>query len=266
MRTMNCGNIRREIEEAGPGDVLSSEVDQHLAHCTTCKTLARQQANLHKIVSSLGTVEAPGDFDFRLRARLAADKRQPRPFALAGLSFGVRSASMAALMLVLFGAAVLFVVLRTRPDNSAPEVVAGGAPNANQANPTVVGTVPVPATAPERVNQPEVVATAEVAGSESSAPPRVRRRGANMTTLASYRDSRTSYGGTRDSSGTGAVVLNSNQGSAFPIDASYQSLKVSIDDGRGSSRTISLPTVSFGSQRALSQDASPLMASARGSW
>ncbi len=261
MRTMNCRNIRREIEEAGP---MSSDVEMHLANCTTCATLARQQANLHKIVSSLGTVEAPGDFDFRLRARLAADKRQSRPFMLAGLSFGVRSAAMA-MILVLFGAAVLFVALRNRSDNPTPEVVAGGPQNAIRVLPEV-GTVPVPSTTPERAAQPQIVATADVVGSKSAKPSPVKRRGTNLTTLATYRDGRTSYGGTRDSSGTGAVVLNSNQGVAFPIEASYQSLKVSIDDGRGSSRTISLPTVSFGSQRALSQDASPLMASARGAW
>jgi hypothetical protein len=37
----------------------------------------------------------------------------------------------------------------------------------------------------------------------------------------------------------------------FPIEASSQSLKVSLDDGRGNARTISFPTVSFGSQRVL---------------
>lgn len=267
MRTMNCRHIRREIEEAGPGDELSSEVDAHLANCATCKTLARQQANLHQIVSSLGTVEAPGDFDFRLRARLAADKRRPRPFVLAGLSFGVRSAAMT-MILVLFGVAVLFVALRNRPDNSTAEAVAGGPQKVNPVNPAV-DAVPVSSKSPERVAQPQTTATSDVAGLKSSQPAQpssVKRRGTSATALAGYRDSRTSYGATRDSSGTGAVVLSSNQGVAFPIEASYQSLKVSIDDGRGSSRTISLPTVSFGSQRALSQDASPLMASARGSW
>lgn len=265
MTTMNCRNIRREIEAAGPGDVLSSAVDQHLANCTACETLARQQANLNGIVSSLGTVEAPGDFDFRLRARLAADKRQAgplaRPFALAEVSFGVRAGAMA-MMLVLFGAAVLFVALRTRSEKT-PGVVAGGSANVNQPN-TGDGNVPAPLQ-PPKVKQLGTVATTDVAGSKSPAP--VRRRGTNMSTVAKYRDGRTSYGGTRDSSGTGAVVLNSNQDVAFPIDASYQSLKVSIDNGRGSSRTISLPTVSFGSQRALSQNAS-LIASAptRGAW
>ena len=262
MTTMNCRNIRREIEAAGPGDVLSSAVDQHLANCTACETLARQQANLHRIVSSLGTVEAPGDFDFRLRARLTADKRQPRPFALAGLSFGVRAAAMA-MVLVLFGAAVLFVALRNRSDDSAPEVVASDAANVNQANPSG-GNVPVPAQSPTKVAPRETVATVDAAGSKSTQPLASKRRGTNMSTVATYRDGRTNYGGTRDSSGTGAVVLNSNEGVAFPIDASYQSLKVSIDNGRGSSRTISLPTVSFGSQRALAQDVS--IASARGAW
>jgi hypothetical protein len=37
----------------------------------------------------------------------------------------------------------------------------------------------------------------------------------------------------------------------FPIDASLQSLKFSLDDGRGNARTISVPTISFGSQRVL---------------
>jgi hypothetical protein len=37
----------------------------------------------------------------------------------------------------------------------------------------------------------------------------------------------------------------------FPIETSLQSLKVSLDDGRGNARTISFPTVSFGQQRVL---------------
>jgi hypothetical protein len=37
----------------------------------------------------------------------------------------------------------------------------------------------------------------------------------------------------------------------FQIDASLQSVTVSLDDGRGNERTISFPTVTFGSQRVL---------------
>jgi hypothetical protein len=49
-----------------------------------------------------------------------------------------------------------------------------------------------------------------------------------------------------------AEPLGSSDSSAvFPIDASSQSLKVSLDDGRGNARTISVPTIRFGSQRML---------------
>src|SRR6185503_3342234 len=61
----------------------------------------------------------------------------------------------------------------------------------------------------------------------------------------------------------GETVMGS---SVFPLGTSYQSLKVSVDDGRGSKRTISLPTVSFGSSRALAQNPAPIMASTRDSW
>lgn len=269
MRKMNCRDIRREIEEAAPGDGLSLEVGYHLANCAACETLARQQANLNRIISSLGTVEAPGDFDFRLRARLAADKRRPRPFALASFSFGRRSAAMA-MMLILAGAAILFVALRTRSDDSTP-AVAGAGPNVNPAN-AGQESVAVTTSVPGKVDESNTAAPGGTGISKSSDPSPAKRRGTGQATLASYRNSRTMTRATRDLSSTGAMVLKSDQladgypGSAFPIDASYQSLKVSLDDGRGSSRTISLPTVSFGSQRALSQGASPLMASARGAW
>ena len=41
------------------------------------------------------------------------------------------------------------------------------------------------------------------------------------------------------------------QSPIFQIDASLQSLRFSFDDGRGNARTISFPSVSFGSQRLL---------------
>jgi hypothetical protein len=42
----------------------------------------------------------------------------------------------------------------------------------------------------------------------------------------------------------------------FPIDASQQSLRVSLFDKKGNPKTISLPTVSFGSQRVVPTAAS----------
>jgi hypothetical protein len=61
---------------------------------------------------------------------------------------------------------------------------------------------------------------------------------------------------TIDSAGTRADVINGaeplSSSAAFPIDTSaVQYFKFSVDDGRGNAKTISVPTVSFGSQRLM---------------
>lgn len=267
MRNMNCRNIQREIEEASPGDLLSSAVNNHLLECAACETFAREQNSLQRIVASLGTVEAPGDFDFRLRARLAAEKQQTaRPFSLVGLSFGARSYAMA-LLLVLVGGAILFVALKARTGEPVSGEVAKGPQVVQPASP-VNGTV----AAVNSQSNPEVKPTAHPSADEAivkaSGRGPVKRNGTGSNLLAGSRRGQE----TVTMSGRGAPVYRSEQladaypTSAFPINASYQSLKVSVDDGRGSKRTISLPTVSFGSQRTLSQSNAPLVASARGAW
>jgi hypothetical protein len=266
MRNMNCRNIQREIEEVSPGDLLSSAVNNHLLECAACETFAREQNSLQRIVASLGTVEAPGDFDFRLRARLAAEKQQTaRPFSLVGLSFGARSYAMA-LLLVLVGGAILFVALKSRTGETVPAEVARGPQVVQPASP-VSGAVAV-----NSQSNPDVKPTADPSADEAivkAAGRRpVKRNGTGSSLLAGSRRGQE----TLTMSGRGAPVYRSDQladaypTSAFPINASYQSLKVSVDDGRGSKRTISLPTVSFGSQRTLSQSNAPLVASARGAW
>jgi hypothetical protein len=261
MRNMNCENIRREIEEAGSADFLSAAVVAHLKGCGPCEKVSREQSNLQKIISSLGRVEAPGNFDFRLRARLAREKgRQTRFFQLSSFSFGLRSAAVTA-MLLLLGSALLIVSLRTRPDNP---VVAGGNQIAPPPADSGSKTPPQLAVAPKAIDSGAIKANLRPAG---PAP----KRSESRMELASLRGGKRF--GTRDLSSTPAAVLKrypqlaeTYPTAAFPINASNQSLKVSMDDGSGVSRTISLPTVSFGSQRALSQSTSPLMASARGSW
>ena len=265
MRNINCRNTKREIEEAGSADLLSAAAISHLDACAACEKLSRQQTKLQAIVSSLGTVEAPGDFDFRLRARLAAEKNgDARNLPFANMSFGLRFAAVAA-MLLLIGSAFVFVSFRTRPNNP---VVAGDGkqvtpksvtPN-SQANPITV--------APDVKPQRTEVAKGPKKSESEPANGASKRRFSGET--ASYRGNRL---GTRDLSGTGAPVITrddqvaqSYPTAAFSINASYQSHKVSVDNGRGTSRTISLPSVSFGSQRTLSQAASPLLASARGAW
>src|SRR6266851_3207970 len=115
MKSMNCRSVRREIDEAGPGNLLSSVANNHIEQCLECETFADEHLKLQKIVSSLGTVEAPDDFEFRLRARLAGEKRgAAQPFALRNFSLGFRFVAFAT-MVLLIGSA-LFVSLRFASD------------------------------------------------------------------------------------------------------------------------------------------------------
>jgi hypothetical protein len=266
MRNINCRHARRQIEEAGTAELLSSSVNNHLLSCVTCETLLREQTKLRELVSSLGTVEAPGDFEFRLRARLAGEKRgAARPFALGNLSLGLRSAAVATILLLL-GSALMFVSFRN-PSNSGSTGVAKIRPKDGDPNNLKNIVKPVGA---EVVAGDKNQAVAFDPNVKSLDQPDGKRRQGLKQSLASLRES--SRARSRDLSSTPAEVLKRDrlaaayQTAAFPIDTGYQSLKVSVDDARGTSRTISLPTVSFGSQRSLSQSASPLLASARGAW
>ncbi len=258
MRTMNCANVRREVEEAPPGGFLSSPAAEHLSNCSECVTFRDEQTKLREIMSSLGTVKAPDDFDFRLRARLAGEKPgSVSRFPLTNLSFGFRAAALATMLLV-FGATLMLVSMRSTRDHSPSAGLQTAPVTGTEAPASVASTAAAPRPSVAEVTPDSAVSTV----APTSVPRPVR-----SSALASARS--TGRTKTRDLSARQAPVLNSDlnaRASDFQIQGSRQPLKMSLDDGRGSSRTISLPSVSFGSQRVLSQNTSPLIASARGSW
>ena len=242
MRTMNCQKVRRVIEATDRGDLLNVAVAEHIKECTACEKLNDEHLELRNLTANLGIVEAPADFDFRLRARLARARSEDVRPAFGQFKFGLRSVALASLMVV-FGAAMLIANLRNSQESP---VVNKPAVNA-----------PVAAATPFQPTLGSPGATS-VAVDVPKDPIRVST------------GSRRVRSATRDMASGRAPVVRSGEltarASDFPIDASAKPVKVSLEDGRGSSRTISVPTVSFGSQRVLSQSNSPLVASARGAW
>lgn len=268
MRNDNCRKVLREIEEAAPGELLSSSVKDHMRNCAACEKVSREQSRLQQIVSSLGTVEAPGDFDFRLRARLAGEKPGSAnafsALSIGRLSFGLPSAAVAA-MLLLVGLAFVFVSLKSE----SPKAVAVAPGQTSESAPSKETTKPgaTDVTAKAGQNQPTGALGSDSVSSGTGRTP-VKRQSPRieMASLGGKHG-----GGVLDSSSKGAPVLTPDNQlvgtyptAAFSIDTSYQSLKVSVDNGRGASRTISLPTVSFGSNQSLSQDGA--LAANRGAW
>ncbi len=264
MNKTDCRNVRREIEEAVTGELLTTPVRKHLSRCASCATFGDEQQKLKNMVASLGTVEAPADFDFKLRARLAASGSARRDL-LSGNGFGIRSVAFATFVLLL-GFAVIMMNVRSRSTESAPAAQAKGPASESNSQ-----------TAQLNENKPSEAARAGTSPTSPSNPTDVQTSPSgrqvtkgNASSLSQYTVARNGRVRATDLSATPAPVLRPTQtamgSSVFPLGTSYQSLKVSVDDGRGSSRTISLPTVSFGSSRVLARNPTPVNAALRDSW
>jgi hypothetical protein len=74
---MTCKRFRTEIEEAATAGALGAEAAAHVASCARCRAFGAGREALRGLVRGLPRVDAPPDFEFRLRARMAAEQ----PFA-----------------------------------------------------------------------------------------------------------------------------------------------------------------------------------------
>src|SRR5687767_10781649 len=109
MREKKCETVRHELEELMPNDECSIYATQHLRECGDCREFHQKQTKLRQLVGSLGTVEAPPDFDFRLRARLA-NESSSAGFHLRAVQWSFATKGFAAAtMILLFVGGVVYV-------------------------------------------------------------------------------------------------------------------------------------------------------------
>jgi hypothetical protein len=252
MTTNECKTVRRQIDEA---DQLNTRAEEHLRNCVACRTFRSERLALQSLMSNLDAVEAPADFYFRLRARLARNEEGSRVAGtgLPGFSF-LRTAMIGIVFVAMLAASGLTI---RRWLNSAgketariPQEKMGGSGAETQlaasGSPTIKATVPN-----------EIAGTNQVAvkGAKSFSLPR-----AVPVKLSSTRNNPSlaravEASAIRESAVSPAVVLTREAtGPAVLVPLDERALKISIDNGRGSSRTISLPTVSFGSQRLMARE------------
>ena len=254
MMKTNCKTIRRELDEMNLGEESSPSVMLHLQQCEECQEFHQSRTKLRQLVASLETVAAPADFDFRLRARLAGEKAGSyRRRVFANWLPGFRALVTAVIILMV--GVVLFVSQRRSHVPSVAKI-----------------QVEEPASTKAISPKPsEVLAPSSTEGVRSNTATSVQQRPKGSTTLAGIRGKRQMA--TTDFSSVPATVLR-REGSVarvgsttvFPIDAANQSLRVSLDDGSGNWRTISLPTVSFGSQRVVASGSVSNQLAAKGIW
>src|SRR5258708_25809082 len=114
MKWMECRATRREIDEGG--EHLTAQALRHVASCARCRAFQNQRTRLRDLLTSLEPVTAPADFDFRLRARMAAQTERlgPRSF-FNGFALGTPAMAGAAAVVIVALSAVWFVPLNQNP-------------------------------------------------------------------------------------------------------------------------------------------------------
>ena len=66
---MNCREFTAEFEERR--NALSQTAQLHLNDCPNCKTTSGKQTRVWQMIDGLKRVDAPNDFDFRVKAKIA---------------------------------------------------------------------------------------------------------------------------------------------------------------------------------------------------
>jgi len=244
MRKNICEVIRRELDELMLDETCSTAALDHLRECGACREFHEKQTKLRQIVGSLGTVAAPADFDFRLRARLANESSSVAS-TFSFVAWPVLRRGFAALAVLVVFAIGAYLVRNALNRPTAPSVEM-----AKQAAAPATGETPKPPQVTVPSNKPQQPKPQDVAVVQNKRPQgnRIDRAG-----LVAVKNKPLA---TRELSGTRADVVGNMEpvgtSTPFSIDASaLQYFRVSVDDGRGNAKTISVPTISFGSQRLM---------------
>lgn len=112
---MNCKDVQTSIDTASRRNPMAREAHDHLTGCPDCRRYSNQSSALLALLTAQPRVEAPADFDFRLRARIARTQAEPAsPFAFLEnfftqtFSLKHAAASLAALAVMAAGTTMYF--------------------------------------------------------------------------------------------------------------------------------------------------------------
>jgi hypothetical protein len=251
-----CKAYRREIDEAADGGAMSGDLSAHTSSCRACGDELRERASLRALVGGMGKVEAPSDFEFRLRARMAAAKSGGGRGRFGGARwlYGFAPVAIAACFVVV--SATLYFRQAARMNTAAA--------------PTVVAAGPVRNVEPGRVPSNKI----EKSGPAESDVAGVRVLPEKRTDVASSKSQRSvrdlnalgrlarevASKGERQADVAQHTSINSVTAARvitpLQVKASAEPLRVILRDERGAERVVPMRSVSFGSQDFLARGAS----------
>ena len=242
MKWMECRATRQEIDEGGGR--LSGQALRHVASCAQCLAFQNERARLRELLTSLEPVTAPADFDFRLRARIAAqtEKLGLRSF-FGGFALSTPAMAVAALVIIALGGSIVWI--KQRGAKQASTVAVNSTSQVKVRNSTTADNLPQS----KQADVPDSATPASTKGTNADAPnylvqgrkPQFRDPGLSQSGRSS-----------RDLSASSAPSLKQSQNpGAVYVSAPVKPMVLSLQDNNGATRRISLPPVSFGSQRLL---------------
>lgn len=153
---MNCKEIKTAIDMTSRRNPIGSEAQAHLNGCPDCRLYSDQSNALLALITAQPRVEAPADFEFKLRARIARTQAQPAsPFGFIenffGQTFSFRQAAASLAALAIMAAGTTFYYTHNREQSQQSGAIV--AQNAVK-TPQVV-TVPESPAEPASISVPE---------------------------------------------------------------------------------------------------------------
>jgi hypothetical protein len=262
IKAMDCKACRNEIEFSPTGEQTRARAAAlaHMERCDRCRDFSAERRSLLELMSSLEGISAPHDFEWRLRSRLNADKHrnQARPRLRLGFAPNAQAIALAASFALLIGVAVIFKQRSNESFVVSPAVELAGGNAANVAKPSSEDTI----------NSSEATGTSTNGTSRintTAALTSNRARAANPTRAASEEKGTPAA----SASSTVATVSNSTVRSndfsssaapvvtlfAVPVKDPSQHLKLLLDEGHGTQRTVRLQNITFGAQSIFERQA-----------
>jgi hypothetical protein len=252
-----CKTYRTEIEDHSLG--LSERTRAHVESCGACGEALRAGDSLGRILRGLERVEAPADFEFRLRARIATRRGGRGRFHLSRLVPLNGYATAAAAFCVLALSAWLYLLPGNRLAPPEARKVVAPFKDANSSNQNSSEPASVPSSKPGHA----------VVDLATLTPPSRRTNSVGSRGVAS----KLVKEATRVEEGRKTLASNSLAVSSaqiistgtlrIPLGASAEPLRVVLRDEQGNAYVVPMRTVSFGSQELLPRDVAGARSSAK---
>jgi hypothetical protein len=280
---MNCQTCQFEIEELELNEGLSGEARAHLSVCPVCRAFHDERQALKRLVGCLEAVSAPHDFDFRLRARLAAAKETGnRRFSWRSFVSSAPAIALAASFTLLIAGFVFYKQLKSVEvaGNGAGEI----ARREPALNPAPMGdnrgletpTVNDPTEVSQPGKQDEALSATLATGVNSGSfgpavvrknPARRKPRQLDSGQQQEILTNETAVRAAEQIVARGASPLNTTARGIveLPVRSAAQPMRVFVDDRDGAKRTLTLEPVIFGSQDFTGRER-PSIASSQGIW